>query len=534
VRQLFDAGSVEFVDVPIVDRDPLGFVDSVPYPQRIAAARKKTGLDEAALCVRGRIGGSLLVAAVMDFAFMGGSLGSAAGEVVTCAAELALGEGLPLLLVCASGGARMQEGALSLMQMAKTAAALRRLDEAGVLTVSLVTDPTYGGVAASFATLCDVVIAEPGARLGFAGPRVIEQILRQRLPAGFQSAERLLSRGLIDAIRPRFQLRGTIGHLLAAVRSGPVLPRQRRAGQGEHRRVGTAVITDPERLDVREPWAAVQAARDLQRPTTLDYIGLMLTDFEELRGDRVSGDCPAIVGGIGRLAGRAVVVVGHQKAHDFEGLAANGFGMPTPDGYRKAARLARLADKLGLPVVTFVDTPGAHAGVEAEDHGQAIAIAQSLALFSGLRVPVVAVILGEGGSGGAHALAVGNRVLMCENATYSVISPEGCASILWPGTAGAARAAQALRLDARSLLRLGIVDGVVREPAGGSGADYQAAAGVLSLAVSGAFEELKSLGEDELVAQRYARFRHFGSPLPALVAEVGENPVVVCEIPVVV
>jgi acetyl-CoA carboxylase carboxyl transferase subunit beta len=521
LRQLLDPASIEWLDFPIVDADPLQFVDAAPYPERIAAARSKTRLDESVVCARGRIGGSPVVVAAMDFGFMGGSLGSVAGELVTCAAEVAMDERTPLLLITASGGARMQEGALSLMQMAKTAAALRQLDEAGILTISLITDPTYGGVAASFATLTDIIIAEPRARLGFAGPRVVEQVLHQKPPTGFQGAERLLSLGLIDAIRPRTELRDTIGHLLRAVRDLQALPRQRTSEREVVRHLGPTVILDPDELEERDPWEIVQAARDMKRPTTSDYIDMLMTDFEELHGDRASGECRAIVGGIGHLAGRPVVIVGHQKAHEFGELTANNFGMASPAGYRKSARLARLANKLGLPLITLVDTPGAHPGVDAEDHGQAVAIAENLALFSQLRVPVVSVIIGEGGSGGALALAVANRVLMSERAIYSVISPEGCASILWSGSVEARRAAAALRLDAPSLLRLGVVDGVIPEPAGGAGIDHRGAAAFLEAALLSALDELKVLGRDELAIDRQARFRRFGQSMTSAGAGIG-------------
>src|SRR5262249_30099557 len=244
-----------------------------------------------------------------------------------------------------------------------------------------------------YATLCDVVIAEPGARLGFAGPRVIEQTIRRSLPAGFQSAESLLERGLIDMISPRGELRSTLGRLLAA--SAPRWDHHRERGPDE------LVVRDPDALAGQDAWTAVQRARDLRRPSTLDYIDGIVDDFVELRGDRVCGDCPAIVGGIGRLGGLPLVVVGHQKGKTAAELSQRNFGMAIPAGYRKATRLMKLAGKLGLPVVTLVDTPGAYPGPEAEENGQAIAIAESLRLMAQLPVPIVTVILGEGGSGGA-------------------------------------------------------------------------------------------------------------------------------------
>lgn len=388
--------------------------------------------------------------------------------------------------------------------MAKTSAALGQLDEAGVLTVSLVTDPTYGGVAASFATLADVIVAEPAARLGFAGRRVIEQTIRQVLPERFQTAEFLLKRGFVDLVVPRARLRAELARLL----------RVGTADLAPHPPVSAdAPVSDPGLLPRSDPWEQVRKARSLDRPTTLDYLSLAFTDFQELHGDRLGGDCPAVVGGTARLDGRPVVVVGQQKGHTPAELTQRNFGMPGPDGYRKAARLMRLADKLGVPVVTLVDTPGAYPGADAEEGGQAVAIAENLRLMTGLRVPVVSVIIGEGGSGGALALAVANRVLMFTNSVYSVISPEGCAAILWKDPAAAPRAAAALGVSARDLLRLGIVDGVIPEPDGGTGADPLRAADRLRSALTAVLAELSALPHRELLADRRARFRKFGTPL---------------------
>ncbi|WP_326829190.1 acetyl-CoA carboxylase carboxyltransferase subunit alpha [Streptosporangium sp. NBC_01810] len=505
IEQLFDEGCAEPIEASPVVEDPLGFADSRPYTDRLREARLKTELDEAVVCVRGTIEGHPAIAAVMDFRFMGGSLGSGVGERIVTAAETALAERMPFLLVTASGGARMQEGALSLMQMAKTGQALAELDEAGILTVAVVTDPTYGGVAASFATLPDVILAEPGAHIGFAGPRVIKQTIGQELPEGFQTAEFLRAKGLIDVVQPRSALRSTLARLCAFRNPGSTLtPVNRPEPPSE-------LIFQPERLPVRDGWTAVRLARHTDRPTTLDYAGYLLEEFVELHGDRVGGDCPAIVGGIGRLDSRPIVLVGHQKGHDTRERIERNFGMPTPAGYRKAARLMRLAAKLGYPVLTLIDTPGAYPGIEAEENGQAWVIAENLRLMSALPVPVVAVVTGEGGSGGALALGVANRVLALSNAVYSVISPEGCASILWKSRAEAPRAADALRLDARELLRHGIVDGVIPEPGEGAHTDPVRSARLLGAVVTEAFQELAIHDPRKLVAQRRQRFRQFGS-----------------------
>ena len=514
--QLCDPGTASVLRFAVRDYDPLQFTDSRPYPERLREARERTGLAEAVLCARGSIGGHQAVLAVMDFRFLGGSLGSAVGEAITQAAEIALAERTPLILVTASGGARMQEGILALMQMAKTSQALGQLDQAGILTVSLITDPTYGGVAASFATLPDVIIAEHGARLGFAGRRVIEQTIGQELPADFQTAEFLLSHGVVDMVRTRPQLRATLARLLAAARR---LPNPAPGEAGPAGSPGSPgfpggpdpLVTDPGRLPDRNPWDCVRAARRLGRPTSLDYIALLTEDFEELHGDRIEADDPAIVAGIGRLGGTPTVVIGTQKGHTAAELAARNFGLPAPSGYRKAARVMRLAAKLGLPVVTLVDTAGAYPGKTAEERAQSVAIAENLRLMAGLPVPVVAVITGEGGSGGALALAVADRVLMCANSVFSVISAEGCASILWKSPAAAPKAAAALRVDARSLLTLGVVDGVIPEPGEGAETDRVAAAANLRRALTHCLNQLDQCDQAELLVGRHARYRRFGA-----------------------
>lgn len=509
VRHLLDAGSVRPVEVAATVADPLGFTDQRPYPVRQAEAVRRSGRPHGVLAVRGHLDGRPVVLAVMDFAFLGGSLGSAEGEAITAAAEAALAERVPLIVVTASGGARMQEGALSLMQMAKTSNAFAALDEAGLLTVTVVTDPTYGGVAASFATLSDVVLAEPGARMGFAGPRVIRQTIREELPAGFQTAEFLLAGGLVDRVVRRGDLRQVLARLVAMSRTDDGAP----AAAPEPDDAGV-VWCDPAELPAatarQAAWDAVGLARMPQRPTTLDHAEHWLDGFLELHGDRAGSDCPAIVGGIGWLSGRPVVLVGHQKGHTTAELVRRNFGMPSPGGFRKAGRLFRLAAKLGLPVVTLIDTPGAHPGLQAEEQGQAIAVAESLRLLGRLPVPVVAVVTGEGGSGGALALGVADRVLMCANAVYSVISPEGCAAILWKRPGAAPDAARALRVAAADLLRLGVVDGVVPEPDGGAHLEPAAAREAVHRAVAAAVADLADRKPEELLRHRFERFRGFG------------------------
>ena len=271
-------------------------------------------------------------------------------------------------------------------------------------------------------------------------------------------------------------------------------------------------------------WARVQMARNVNRPHTLELVRAMATDVIELHGDRLFRDDPAVVGGFCRIDGWRAVFVGHQKGNEVNENVRRNFGMPHPEGYRKAMRLYRLAERLQLPVVTFIDTPGAFPGPASEERGVAEAIARSIQVMSGLRTPIVTVITGEGGSGGALALAVGDRVLMMENSYYSVISPEGCSTILFKDAAQAPRAAAALCLTARDLLQLKIMDAIVPEPEGGAHTDQLAAARNLKTAIVTALRELVGTAPDELVARRYDRFRMFGDPtaqpiLPRLESE---------------
>ncbi len=540
IGQLTDPGSFAgFADrVPAVD--PLGFVDLVPYRQRLAGARASTGLTEAVLCGEAAIDGHRLVLAVMDFRFLGGSLGSVTGELIVRAADRARASRLPFVVVTASGGARMQEGALSLMQMTATIQAIDALRSDGLLTVSVITDPTYGGVAASFATATDVIVAESGARMGFAGPRVIQQTLRQSLPVGFQTADFLFRHGFVDMVVERRQLRPALRSLLSAVTPAPgsaVTPAPRSAAVPAPRSAAVPARTAPLSSAVpartapsgRDGTAApaeairiVRAARQPDRPTTLDYLASAFDGFVELHGDRLGGDCPAVVAGLARLDGMAVAVIGHQKGHTTAELVAREFGMASPAGYRKAVRVMRLAAHLGLPVVTLIDTPGASPGVRAEERGQALAIAESISTMAGLPVPAVAVITGEGGSGGALALAAADRVLMLHDAVYSVISPEGCAAILWNDPAAAPRAAEALRLTAPDLLRLGVIDAIVGDPAAPGGPP---APPDLRAALSGALAPLLGVPAGDLVALRRARFRRFcaaGDPVRTELESVHE------------
>ncbi|HEX9246677.1 MAG TPA: acetyl-CoA carboxylase carboxyl transferase subunit alpha, partial [bacterium] len=405
---------------------------------------------------------------------------------------------VPMVSVAASGGARMQEGMLSLMQMAKVSAAAARHDSEGLAFISILTDPTFGGVTASFASLGDVIIAEPGAHIGFVGPRVIEQTTGTPPPPDSHRAETVLRAGMIDLIVPRDRLRETVAYLVGHLSGG------KRAGGAPSK------ISSAPRPRALAAWEQVRLARLSARPQSRDYIDAMTARFVELHGDRQGGDDPAIVGGLAELDGETVVIVGHQRGHSPEEAAASSGGMAYPEGYRKALRLMTLGAKFQLPVVTLIDTRGANQSYEAEQRGIAQALARNLATMSCLPTPIASVIIGEGGSGGALALGLADRVLMLEHAIYSVISPEGAAAILFRDANRAEELSESLKLTARDLLRLGVIDGIVPEPEGGAHLDPQRAAAILQQHLRVVLRDLRRVPQRRLLARRYAKYRHVG------------------------
>jgi acetyl-CoA carboxylase carboxyl transferase alpha subunit/acetyl-CoA carboxylase carboxyl transferase beta subunit len=535
--QLADPGSLIPVEIALVERDPLGFDDGRPYPARVAEARARTGLSEAFFVGRAEVGGIPTVVACMDFGFLGGSLGSGAGEQFAQACEIAAAEGRALVAVPSSGGARMQEGIASLAQMARCTAGVSLVAAAGLPYVSILADPCFGGVTASFAVQADAILAEPGARIGFAGGRVIEQAAHEALPEGFQTAEFLLSHGMVDAVVDRRELRPLLIRLLAALASArigrgtPAVSREPGGEEGESE-AGPfpppeapapgpsgeleATVSTAERE--RRAFAAVELARHPERPRALQLIDGLFRDFTELRGDRLFGDDRAVVGGPARLRGSGatppddtwVMVIGQEKGTDAASRALHNFGMPHPEGYRKAIRLMRLAEKFSLPVICLVDTPAAAPGVGAEERGQAWAIADSLLTLLRLRTPVVSCILSEGGSGGALALGIADRVLAFENAVYCVAPPETVAAILYRDAAQKARAAAAQRPWVRTAHELGLVDELVPEPAPGAHAHARVVTGALRGALVRHVESLRTVPIETLLRRRVVRYRRAG------------------------
>lgn len=568
----FDENSVEEWDLDEEETNALDFPD---FDFFIDRARSASGHDEAVRTGKAKIDGVSVAFGVMEPSFIMGSMGHVVGEKLAKMFERAIEQKLPVVVFCSSGGARMQEGLSSLMQMAKVSAAVRKHSDAGLLYISVLCDPTTGGVTASFATLGDVIIAEPGAMIGFAGRRVIQDTIKQALPDDFQSAEFALTHGLIDMIVERDQMRPVLRQILGmhssdsdiAAKSGAAAMQliQEKALQEESSQLGSDVSKEviiegvPDAFatiakglagfaqnlgqavteqtnkaslwwTIRNKgvadypfikqsvdkgsqenvaWQSVQRARNVKRPTAKFYIDVLFDDFIELHGDRMFADDGAIVAGIGTIAGRPVTVIGIEKGNDLKEKIARNFGCPQPEGYRKAMRLMEQAQKFGRPIVCLVDTQGAYCGTEAEERGMGGAIAESLSLMSQLDVPVVSVLIGEGGSGGALALAVANKVAMQENAVYSVLSPEGFASILWKDGSRAPEAAEVMKLSAPDALSMNIIEDVIPEGAAPAHENPEQAAAALWLYITNALDELDGMSPEELKNQRYERFRKF-------------------------
>ena len=509
---ILDEGTFEEWDETMPFVNPLDFPG---YEKKVEAAQEKTGMDEAVITGKGEIDRQTAVVCVCDSRFFMSSMGHNVGEKIARAVERATAEKLPVIIFCCSGGARMQEGLVSLMQMAKTSAALKKHHEAGLLYVSVLTDPTTGGVTASFAMLGDIILAEPGALIGFAGPRVIEQTIGQKLPEGFQRAEFLLEHGFVDRIVKRPEMKAELSKILAFHRdnrgenshSGEMSAPFSLSADGKTQRQ-EAEKGHPEE---KTAWEIVTLSRSPKRPTAIDYITALFPDFYELHGDRCYQDDAAIAAGIGTFQGKngpcVFTVIGQEKGGTEKEKKQRNYGMPSPDGYRKALRLMKQAEKFGRPILCFVDTPGAFCGMEAEERGQGEAIARNLFEMADLKVPVLTVLIGEGGSGGALALAVANEVWMMENACYSILSPEGFASILWKDSRLAQKAAQVMKITARDLKGLGLVEYVIPENEPAERRNLGPIIEHLQEKLEGFLEKYREMDGQKLAQQRYERFR---------------------------
>ena len=497
IKALCDKGSFHELFTELFTNDPLNFPG---YDVKLESGRMGSGEDEAVLCGIATFKSLPCAIFVMEPQFMMGSMGSVVGEKLARLFEYAAENKLPVVGFTCSGGARMQEGILSLMQMAKVSGAVDYHSKRGGLYITVLTDPTTGGVTASFAMLGDIILSEPNATIGFAGRRVIEQTTKKKLPDDFQRAEFLLEHGFVDAIVPRTELRKNIATLL------------RQHEQREHTQALTEAVChkEIERFQSNEltPYERVLAARAQDRPTARAYIENLFEDRTEFHGDRKFADDNAVIGGIGMLGEVPVTFIGIERGRNLEERIQCNFGSPMPEGYRKALRLMKQAEKFQRPIICFVDTAGAFCGEEAEERGQGQAIADNLMEMMALQVPIITVVIGEGGSGGALGLSVASRVYMLENAVFSVISPEGCASILWGAASSeaSAGAAKCLCITAEDMRRFGVAERIVTE----NFSTFPQMCEELKATLQG---DLKEIYKDapKISEMRYKRFRKLGS-----------------------
>lgn len=492
ILDIIDEGSFVELFTDVLDKNPIDFPG---YSEKKEIIKKETNLEEAVITGKASIGHIEVMLGVCDTRYLMGSMGYIVGEKITKLFENATKAQLPVIMINCSGGARMQEGIISLMQMAKTVDSVKQHSDAGLLYISVLTDPTTGGVAASFAMLGDVILAEPNSLIGFAGPRVIEQTTKQKLPVGFQTSEFLYEHGFLDMIVIRRELKERIYEILKAHQKPKVIERKRET------------ISACTFCDYKDSWKKVQLSRKIDRPTTVDYITHVFERFIEFHGDGETGEDQAIIGGIAFLDNIPVTVIGHQKGKTTEERIIRNFGMAHPEGYRKAIRLMKEAEKFRRPIITFIDTPGAACGVEAEKRGEASAIAKCIYEMFNLKVPILSILIGEGGSGGALGLAVANEVWAMENSTYSILSPEGFASILWKNEKRAKEAANLMKMTAKDLLDLGVIEKIL--PEGNEASEFKVITDFLQVQILDFIYNMSLKNEDEIVASRESRFRSF-------------------------
>ena len=476
--------------------EPLSFSRRNRYRKFLEQDQNRTGLTEAAVAGKCRIGDVETMLIVLDFGFMGGTMGSVVGEKVSMAFENAARRGIPAVAVVSGGGVRIQEGVLSLMQMAKTVTAANRLRDEEVPLIVVLANPSTGQAYASFANLADVILAEPGSLIGLSPLRTLREASKMPLPLDAHTAEAHVGHGLLDDVVDRENLQPRIASILQ------ILTAQKH-GKSNHKNL---LKSEPEECDEVEPWEAMTAARNSERPQASSYFRSILDPFIELRGDRLNSDDRSVVTGIGFMDGLAVAVIGQQRRTLVEGERYHVF----PDGLRKAQRLIDLASRFKLPLVTLIDTQGADPGLEAEEQGIGNAIARTLSSMLTVPTPMVSVVIGEGGSEGALALGLSDRILMQQFAIYSPISVNH--------TLGAAHhdhmldreAAEALMLTAHDCLELGIADEVVPEPDGGSHVDPHKASTDLQTAILTNLFQLSKMSEGKLLKKRYKKFRRMG------------------------
>ena len=507
IELLVDPDSFKETSSSIASLYPLSFSSRGGYRQRLSQDQTRTGLTEAAVSGRCSIAGNSAMMVVLDFGFMGGSMGSVVGEKVALAFEAAAKGNYPLIALVSGGGVRIQEGVLSLMQMAKTVTAANRLREKRMPFVVVLCNPATGHAYASFANLADLILAEPGSLIGLAPLKTLKEASRRPLPPDAHTAEAHLSHGLLDSVVDRTALREKLATILDML--GP--ERSSRTDGRPIRKASTNGATS-----APEAGQALEIARHPQRPSALRYIDAIVDSFIELKGDRVSGDDATLVGGLGYIRGERAVIIGQERTRSRITAAYHTY----PEGLRKARRLIELAARFKLPVVTLIDTQGAHPGLESEEQGVGNAIATTLSLMAEAPTPIVSVIIGQGGSEGALALGIADTILMQQYAIYAPISPGQSPSRFYRNSSQQREDVQSQTLTAHECEELGIIDEVVPEPPGGAHNDPAAAADELQMAITRQLTSLAKISAKNLVRDRYKKFRNMGEYTPHAQAAV--------------
>ena len=502
MKLIFDEGSIEFFDENIVSCNPIGFPS---YDEKIEQLKERLEINEAVITGKGNILNQQIYFGVMDYRFIMGSMGSVVGEKLTRMIERATKENKPIIIFSASGGARMQEGILSLYQMAKVVAAIDKHSKKRLLYISVLTDPTTGGVSASFASIADIIIAEPNATIGFAGKRVIKNTVKEKNPDHFQTAEFHFKNGHIDVICDRKNIKNMVSDIISLYD----VKLLNNINEFNYELMKIENMDNSIYSNV-SAWEKVKLARHPNRPNFQDYVDNIFDNFIELHGDRISKDDKAIITGIGTVNGIPVTAILNAKGKNIDENRFRNFGMAGPEGYRKVARIAKLSEKFGLPILCFIDTPGAFCGAEAERMGQSEAIANCIRMFTSLSVPIISVITGEGCSGGALATGVADWIFILENSIYSVISPEGCASILFKDATKADETAEFLKLTAKELLKLNVVDEVIIEPKDGIHTGIEVSASYIRNKIYIKLIDLLKEDVEYLMIMRSEKFRNYG------------------------
>ena len=500
IAAIADEGSFKETSKWIQSLDPLEFSPRISYRVRLLQDQTRTGLSEAVVTGTCSIGGTPVVIIVLDSSFLGGSMGVVVGEKVTLALELAARKKMPCVAMVTSGGTRIQEGVLSLMQMAKTTLATRTLRDKGQAFIVVLSNPSTGQVLGSFASMADIIFSEPGAHIGFAPLGDLREVDGKRIDAE-HTAEAYLERGHVDAIVKRENLKHDIASVLDLISPEFRLTSSRRA------RSDSPVIRP------REAWEMVKLARRPDRPRSRFYIDNVFANFFELHGDRVYSDDSSVIIGLARLGGQSVMIIAQEKSSlvvEHHGSSALRQGEITPGGFRKARRGVILAETFKLPVITIVDSPGPRLGIDMEQRGLASAIARMIDQMGRVKIPTLSVLIGEGGSEAALAFGLADRVLMLENAIYTPISPERGAQTEMSDPGRASEIARALKLTSVDCIEMEIVDDIVPEPEHGAHASPDEAARLLKRSLMRELSELTQMSAKTLLRRRQKKFRKVG------------------------